>query len=338
MLTINDIAREAGVSRQTVSNVIHGATGHVSPETLARINKIIKERNYTPNMSARALVNKSSRIIGVINHLIPDSAGNFMTDPFHTEVIAGIEKELRLRDYYMMLRTVESEDELVSLFRNWNLDGIIITGVFEDVFYERIVKSRIPCVLLDSYIKDSSLMNVGLMDFQGAYEATKYLLKKGHTEIAFASPEIYENGVVYERYLGYQAALREMGIKAKKKNVYTCKIEIEAGIRLVYEIAKRQEITAVFATADLLAVGIMSGLFEKGRRVPEDVSIIGFDDLYLSSITSPRLTTIHQDIVEKGRLAASMLIDTLEKKETRREIIMPVSLIERNSVSEPKKF
>ena len=94
----------------------------------------------------------------------------------------------------------------------------------------------------------------------------------------------------------------------------------------------------MFATADLLAVGIMSGLFEKGRRVPEDISIIGFDDLYLSSITSPRLTTIHQDIVEKGRLAASMLIDTLEKKETKREIIMPVSLIERNSVSDPRKF
>ncbi len=338
MLTINDIAKEAGVSRQTVSNVIHGATGHVSPETLVRINKIIKEKNYTPNMSARALVNKSSRIIGVINHLIPDSAGNFMTDPFHTEVIAGIEKELRNRDYYMMLRTVESEDELVSLFRNWNLDGIIITGVFEDSFYERIIESRIPCVLLDSYIKNSSLMNVGLMDFQGAYEATKYLLRFGHSEIAFASPEIHESGVVYERYLGYEAALREMGIKASKKNIYECKIEVEAGIQLGYEISKRSDITAVFATADLLAVGIMSGLFKKGLRVPEDISIIGFDDLYLSSITSPQLTTIHQDIVEKGRVAASMLIDTIQKKEVQREFIMPVSLIERNSVSEPRKI
>ena len=338
MLTINDIAREAGVSRQTVSNVIHGATGHVSPDTIARINKIIKEKNYTPNMSARALVNKSSRIIGVINHLIPDSSGNFMTDPFHTEVIAGIEKELRNRDYYMMLRTVETEDELVSLFRNWNLDGVIITGVFEDVFYERIVESKIPCVLLDSYIKNSPLMNVGLMDFQGGYEATKYLLKYGHSEIAFASPEIHENGVVYERYLGYEAALREMGIKVNKKNIYECKIEIEAGIQLGYEIAKRPEITAVFATADLLAVGIMSGLFEKGLRVPQDISIIGFDDLYLSSITSPRLTTIHQDIVEKGRISASMLIDSIEKKAVEREFIMPVSLIERNSVTEPRKI
>ena len=158
-----------------------------------------------------------------------------------------------------------------------------------------------------------------------------------HSEIAFASPEIHENGVVYERFLGYEAALREMGIKVSKKNVYECKIEIEAGIRLGYEIASRADITAVFATADLLAVGIMSGLFEKGRRVPEDVSIIGFDDLYLSSITSPRLTTIHQDIVEKGRISASMLIDALEKKAVDREFIMPVSLVERNSVAEPRK-
>ena len=141
-LTIIDIANQAGVSRQTVSNVIHGATSHVSPETLEKINKIIKENNYTPNMSARALVNKSSRIIGVINHLIPEKEGNFMMDPFHTALISGIEKELRVRDYYMMLRTVESVDELLSLFTNWNLDGVIITGVFEDAFYEKIVKSK----------------------------------------------------------------------------------------------------------------------------------------------------------------------------------------------------
>ena len=337
MLTINDIAREAGVSRQTVSNVIHGVTNHVSLETIERINKIIKEKNYTPNMSARALVNKRSHIIGVINHSIPDTTGSFMTDPFHTEVIAGIERELRNRGYYMMLRTVESEDELVSLFRNWNLDGVIITGVFKDIFYERIVESRIPCVLLDSYIKNSSLMNVGLMDFQGAYEATKHLLRYGHTEIAFASPEIHENGVVYERFLGYEAALREMGIKVNKKNIYECKIEIEAGIHLGYEMAKRSDITAIFATADLLAVGIMSGLFEKKVRVPEDVSLVGFDDLYLSSITSPQLTTIHQDIVEKGRVAASMLIDVIEKKEVTREVILPVNLVERRSVSEVRK-
>ena len=163
-------------------------------------------------------------------------------------------------------------------------------------------------------------------------------MKYGHSEIAFASPEIHESGVVYERYLGYEAALREMGIKASKKNIYECKIEVEAGIQLGYEISKRSDITAVFATADLLAVGIMSGLFKKGLRVPEDISIIGFDDLYLSSITSPQLTTIHQDIVEKGRVAASMLIDTIQKKEVQREFIMPVSLIERNSVSEPRKI
>ena len=332
MLTIKDIAREAGVSRTTVSNVIHGASSHVSAETIERINKIIKENNYTPNMYARALVNKSSRIIGVINHSISAGDGNFMMDPFHTEVIGGIERELRKRDYYMMLRTVDSEEELVSLFRNWNLDGVIITGVFEDQFYERVVKSEIPCVLLDSYIKHSSLMNVGLKDYDGAYQATKYLLEKGHKNIVFASPKIHEEGVVRERFNGYNAALKDFGVLFNQKNLYECKIDINAGRELGALIAERNDVTAVFATADMLAVGIMSGLFEKGVKIPDDISIVGFDDLYMSRITSPSLTTVHQNIVEKGELAASMLIDFIEKRDVNKNIIMSVSLVERNSV------
>ena len=144
MVTIKDIAREACVSVTTVSNVIHGKSSHVAEETVERITKIIENYNYTPNMSARALVNKSSHIIGVINHLIPEQTGNFMMDPFHSAVIGGVEKCLRNRGYYMMLRTVEKEDELISLFRNWNLDGIILIGIFEDAFYERLIKSGIP--------------------------------------------------------------------------------------------------------------------------------------------------------------------------------------------------
>jgi LacI family transcriptional regulator len=121
MPTIKDIAREANVSVTTVSNVIHGKSSRVAPETVERITAIIKAYNYAPNMSARALVNRASRIIGVINHLIPRQSGSFMQDPFHGAFIGGIERKLRDRGYYLMVRTVENEEELFSLFRNRGL-------------------------------------------------------------------------------------------------------------------------------------------------------------------------------------------------------------------------
>ncbi|HAH63478.1 MAG TPA: LacI family transcriptional regulator [Treponema sp.] len=337
MPTIKDIAKEAGVSVTTVSNVIHNVNSHVAPETVERINKIIQKYRYTPNMSARALVNKSSKIISVINHLIPEQSGNFMLDPFHSAVIGGIEREVRERGYYMMIRTVEDENELMAFFRNWSMDGVIITGVFEDSFYKSLVKSDIPYVLLDSYIQDTSVLNIGLEDYKGGYIATKYLIDKGHTQIVFASPPIYKKGVIQERYRGYRDALNDAGIGFSPKNVYQQEINIDDGTRLGYELAKRLDVTAVFATADILAAGIMSGLHEKGIRIPDDVSIIGFDDLFLSRITSPQMTTVHQDADKRGVLAVDLLIDCLEKKKVEKNVVLPVQLIERSSVAALKK-
>jgi LacI family transcriptional regulator len=333
MPTIKDIAREAGVSVTTVSNVIHGKSSHVAQETVERITDIIRKHNYTPNMSARALVNRSSRIIGVINHLIPHQAGSFLEDPFHGVLIGGIEQKLRERDYYMMMRTVEDENELLSLFGNWNLDGVILIGIFRDTFFDKLTEMRKPILLLDSYIKYKGILNVGLEDFQGGYLAAKYLIDKGHHNIVFASPPIHAQGVIHERFRGYKSALKEAGLPFSSKNVYEQEINIDDGKFLGYELSSRTDITAILATADILAAGIMSGLQEKGIRIPEDKSIIGFDDLFLSRITSPQLTTVHQDINLKGQLAASLLADFLEgKKDIPRSIIMPICLTERNSV------
>jgi LacI family transcriptional regulator len=335
MPTIKDIAREANVSVTTVSNVIHGKSSHVAQDTIEEINKIIAKYNYTPNMSARALVNKSSRIIGVINHLIPYKKGSFLEDPFHTTLIGGIEKQLRLRDYYMMLRTVETEEELFALFRNWNLDGLILTGLFEDIFFERLIQAGKPIVLLDSYIKNKKIFNVGLEDYQGGYLATKHLIEKGHRSIVFASPTILPTGVISERFKGYKAALKEAGIKYSEKNVYQQEIHLSDGILLGKQLSERKDITAIFATADLLATGIMTGLSQNGVKVPDDISVIGFDDSYLANLTVPPLTTIHQDAAEKGEIAVDLLIDFLQNKTTdTSNVIMPVSLVERSTVKD----
>ena len=333
MPTIKDIAHEAGVSVTTVSNVIHGRSRRVAMETLDRINAIIRKHNYTPNLSARALVNRSSRIIGVINHLIQSQPISFFQDPFHGALLGGIEKKLRERGYYMMVRTVADEGELYSLFNNWNLDGLILTGLFKDTFFARLLEANKPIVLLDSYIKNSRIFNIRLDDYEGGFMATQYLIDKGHRDIIFASPPIQRRCVIEERLRGYKAALKKNHIPYMPKNVCQQEITLDEGIALGRVLGGRKDFSAVFATADILAAGIISGLTQTGRRIPADISIIGFDDIYYSRATSPPLTTIHQDAEEKGIVAAGLMADFLEgKKELPLNITMPVKLVERNSV------
>ena len=212
MVTIYDIAKEAGVSISTVSNVIHGVKSHVSPDTVDRIKKIIEEKQYKPNMSARALATKNSRIVGMLSHVEKQDYTCLPEDPFLGMLFRSVEMELSARNYYLMIKTVSTEEELLDLHKNWNFAGMIIHGVFEGSFFNQLSKMSLPCVLIDSYIKHNRFLNIGLEDFKGAYAATSYLINKGHKNIAFASPDIFETGVVAERFAGYKAALKEAGI------------------------------------------------------------------------------------------------------------------------------
>ncbi len=333
MTTIKDIAQAVGVSCTTVSNVIHGKTGRVSAETIARINETIEKLGYVPNMSARSLVSSSSKVIGMISHLTQNKNESIVEDPFHSAFIGSIEKTLRENGYYLMLRTVETTADLLTFLRNWNVDGLFCTGVFQDEFFDALAGLNIPVVLIDSYVTHPNMCNVGLEDYNGGYTATRYLIDKGHRDIAFASPTIKKRGVVYERFLGYQKALAEASVTFRPELVFEQELDVNTTVALGMNLAKRKDITAVFATADILAAGIMSGLSQAGKKVPDDISVIGFDDINLCHLTSPRLTTIHQDAPLKGKLAVYFLIDQLENKPIpNREIILPIHLVERNSV------
>jgi LacI family transcriptional regulator len=333
LVTIKDVARAVGVSTTTVTNVIHGNVGRVSPEMVARIQASIEHLGYVPNMSARALVNNASRIIGVINHLVPLTSGGFFQDPFHGALLAGIEQTLREREYYMMVRTIDNVPELLLLLNNWNLDGLILTGIFPTDFYESLMAQKTPILLIDSYIQNDQLQ-VRLEDTQGGYLGTKHLLECGHRDILFCGPPILEEGVLARRFKGYCQAFSEFSVPVKMENVYQREIGIEQGTALGRELAKRHDYTAIFATADILAAGLISGLQEAGRKVPEDISIVGFDDLNIARLTSPQLTTVHQDVVEKGVIAARMLIDALQGNSSAapRSIVLPVRLVSRQSV------
>ena len=333
MATIKDIAREAGVSYTTVSNVIHGKTDHVSPQTIATINEIIERSGYVPNMSARSLVSNSSKVVGFINHLVPGTDGGFVADPFHSAFIGSVEEVLRENGYYLMLRTVRDSDELLKFLHNWNLDGLFFTGLFEDSFFDTLKEIKVPIVLIDSYIKHYTIQNVGLEDYRGGYIATKYLLEKGHRQIVFASPQIRAGGVVDERLRGYRQALSEFGVPFREDYIFEQEFDVSSGISLGKQIAAKEGVTAIFSTADILAAGIMAGLHACGRRIPEDISIIGFDDINICRLITPPLTTIHQNPAEKGRVAVEFMLKRLQNKPIEKnEIILPVSLVERESV------
>ncbi len=333
MVTLKDIAAEAGVSITTVSNVVHNRSSRVSPELVQTIRSIIEREHYVPSMTARTLVNDESHIIGVITHMTPQNVGSTMSDPFLGTFVEGIESRTREEGYFLMIRSVESVEELESLRRSWKLSGVILTGIFADEFFEGVRKLDIPFVLIDSYLDAPDVFNIGLEDELGGYIATKHLLENGHRVIAFASPSIRESGVVEKRLNGYKRALKEYNVKFDPKLIFTQEIFVEEGKKLGHILAEKPEITGIFASADILAAGIMTGLREKGVSVPQDKSIVGFDDNYLCRLTNPCLTTIHQDTGQKGFLAVDMLLSQLKHEEVKeRSIILPIKLIERESV------
>lgn len=333
MVTIKDIAEVTGVSCTTVSNVIHNRHHRVSAETIEKINTAIKDLGYIPNMSARALVSSSSKVIGFINHMVTGKELNFMEDPFNSVFIGILERKLREQGYYLMLRTVDTSEDLLAFLQNWNVDGLFLTGVFQDTFFDALNSLDIPVVLIDSYVNQSNVFNIGLEDFNGCYTATKYLIDKGHRNIAFVSPRVRESGVTKERFYGYKQALSDASISYDEHLVIESEMDYASCKIASDRLCALPQVTAVVTTADILAAGIIVHLRNNGKSVPDDISVIGFDDISISQLVTPPLTTIHQDINLKGSLAVDMMLQKLGGITPQQsQIILPTQLIERGSV------
>lgn len=333
MVTLKDIAAEAGVSITTVSNVVHNKKSRVSAELIAKIWEIIEREHYVPSMTARSLANDHSSIIGMVTHITPQTQGSTVDDPFMSSIVASVEQRTRNEGYYLMIRSTEDAAALTSLIHSWRLSGLILTGLYPDDFFESVKKLGVPLVLIDSYVDDPDICSIGLEDEQGGYIATRHLLENGHRTIAFASPTIQPGGVIDLRLQGYRRALAEYGVAFDPALIFTQEISVQEGKRLGHLLAKKPEITGIFASADILAAGVMAGLSECGLNVPQDKSIVGFDDHYLSQLTCPGLTTIHQDSEQKGFLATDMILAQVRGEEiSEKHVILPVHLVERRSV------
>ena len=337
MITIKEIASRLGLSTTTVSNVIHGKTREVSAETIERVQKFLEEVEYVPNINARNLAQGQSKIIGVVLKSLDFRlwhSSNILSDPFVAEMIGGIEKAVREAGYYMMLYISDDIAEIIQHISIWNVDGLILFCMMDDDGNRVAAKYHKPIVCIDTYStrNNDDFVNVGLDDEQGTYEAVKYLIENGHRKIGFVTDN--RVGVDRQRFWGYRRALAEAGIEYSDKNFFFLKPSEELAKKNIEKLCgKAKDYTALFCCSDIYAVVMMAALKESGFRIPEDISIMGFDDNLYSRICTPRLTTVHQDADEKGRVAAQTLVGMITGREpASKKILLETHLVIRGSV------
>lgn len=335
MITIKEIAQKLGMSTTTVSNVIHKKTGEVSPATVEIVEEALKKYNYVPNISARNLAQNESKIIGVVMRAREDKYDNALSDPFTGELIGGIEKSIRYSGYYMMIYISDKVEDLVKHLALWNADGLLLLGILGEEWKQIKAHYKKPTVFIDSYFDHTikQLVNVGLQDKQGSYELTKYLISCGHRKIAFMADNCI--GVDEERFKGYCQALKEAGIEFDKEHDfmlhYPGKSERKKSLGSICERCK--DYTAIFCVSDYYAVSLMNEMNERGIQVPEDISVVGFDDNFIARSHRPALTTVHQDPELKGELAVKQLIHLIKGEELEENrILLPTEVKIRESV------
>lgn len=340
--TIKDVAMHSGVSTATVSNVLNNINNRVSEETKKKVLDSVKELNYKMDFNARSLAGRNSNIIGVMLPITEDqdmSSTLLTNNPFYSEFINGIEFVARQNGYDILITGVSKEYSCREWVIKRNLDGLIFLGMYPEKLYNEIVDLDIPVVLTDTYEDYTTRFHsIGIDDKQGAYLATKYLLELGHRKIAFVTGDIFSSGVNLKRFNGYEKALKEYNIPLDHKNIVQTTVGFDGGVEAAQKIIKQSlDVTAVFAVADIMAFGVIKHFNQNSIKVPDEISVIGFDDLKMCEYMFPALTTVKQDIFRKGSTAVKVLIDDIEciNKE-KQNIILPVKLIERESTKNYK--
>jgi LacI family transcriptional regulator len=333
-VTLKDIAHEAGVSVMTVSNVVNGNLGRVSPATADQVRGIVAARGYVPNGSAQSLAAGRTRLVGLLVPPGSDDA-SLLVSQHDVTVMGAVEATLRQRDNHLMVRSADSADDVRDSVHRWNLDGIVVMNFTDEQIADLDLPDDVPAVLVDAYgagHERANLVRVGSDDAQGGRLAAEHLLGLGHRCIVFCGPTTTTSRVVAERLRGFREAVEAAGVAWDDALVLPANTGyaegLAAGVRIA---ADHTDATAVFATADVLAAGIERGLARAGRSVPGDVSVVGYDDTEIAEYVTPSLTTVAQDTTGKGRRAAQLLLDVIDGKHVRPPKRLGVELVVRES-------
>lgn len=337
MVTIKDVAKASGVSPSTVSRVI-ADNSRISLETKKKVRKAMKELGYHPNASARNLVAKSTKSIGVI---LPSSTNTALQNPFFPEILRGIGSVIHAQQYSLSLSTGETEndiyEEVQRMVYGRYVDGIILLySRVNDRITNFLRDSKFPFVIVGKpYEKESETTYVDNDNVKAGKEITKHLIEKGHEKIAFIGGS-HDLFVTVDRENGYVEAMQEAGMEVHESyKIYTEFLESGGREAVEYLLSLEDCPTALVISDDLISLGVLSRLEESGIDVPKDISLVSFNNVYLSEIISPSLTTIDIQIYELGAQSAKALIEkTQNKNEPAKRIIIPHHVVYRNSVSE----
>lgn len=322
MVTLKDIAKLANVSVMTVSRVVNGNQTKVSAETAEKIQKIIDEYGYVPNYSARSLISKKTNIIAVI--LRKES---LLDDPYNAKMLASIIPYLQKNNYYSMVVGLDNFAEIRHHLRSWHAAGAIFLGLFEDDVKKIKDEHQIPLVFTDSYQDLPDISNVGIDDHHGGQLAAQHFIDHGHQILAIAGYEINKSPVINARYKGFLETMNENHLMLSDDHIYNNHCAENIVDKLI-----QSTVTAIFITADTLALEVISELQKKGYDVPDDYSIIGFDDLPYGKYASPKLTTISQDIDKKAKVACEILLNNIANEGPTKKYKLDVNLKKRSSV------
>ena len=338
MIRIKDIADRAGVSPTTVSNVIHGKTGRVSKATVEKINRILKEMEYVPSISARILANNSSGLIGVALGFMKKGNASSFEDPFVSAMLGNLEYQIREHGYYMMLVARHEKDDLMQQALGWNFDGMIAMALSEKEIAELSERLGKPLVTIDQYLPpELGVRSITMDDRGGAYQMSQYLIGKGHKKFLFLSD--CDLGVDHYRWLGVRQAMEEAGIEDFESRHIVIPWDPEQREKAYEEMLphfKKQ--TALFFSSDYYALEASNFLQNRGIKVPEEISIAGFDDVTYATLARPKLTTVHQMVDGKARRAVEVLMHLIQDEPVQKDIPpLPTTLVERESVRDLTK-
>lgn len=332
---IVDIADELGVSTATVSNVIHGKTKKISAKTVEMVQRKLEERGYIPNMAATLLAQNDSHIIGVILKKHPKYEGHIIEDPFIASSLNYLSAAIDDAGYFMMLRQVENIHEIVRFASMWNLDGMVILCFCEDEYQELRNEIRIPFVVYDGIFENKGrICNLVIDDFDGGRQVGRHFRELGHQKVLCVSDN--RSCMDLRRYEGF---CEGFGADEGRSAAFM-KIPMQKQERYRFYEENLTQIlscSAVFAVSDYYAVDLMQFLQSHRIRIPEDISLAGFDGNPICEQVVPNLTSVRQDGRQRAEMAVELLKKMKKEPDYKEDILLPVTLTVRESTAKYTK-
>lgn len=331
-ITIKDVAKKAGVSPSTVSRVI-AEHPRISAKTSRRVREVMDELGYHPNMMAKSLVSRTSRTIGVI---LPRPAEELLLNFFFYEFMRGVMAQLTRAGYDLLMAGGNNEREeletVTRLVRGGRIDGLLLLySRASDPVISLLRKEDVPFLLVGRSLDYDDVPSVDNDNVQAAYDATKHLISQGQRRIGFVSGPAHL-AMTQDRLAGYTKALGEAGLPFKQGWVVEGEFLLESGYRAMASIMNQPEPpTALVVIDDFVAFGVLKGLTELGYRIPEDVAIVSFNNIALSELTMPPITSVDIGTYQLGYTASQMLISTIQQDPVQQRQLIPHRLVVRES-------